>query len=317
MEESEEIKHRKLFEKITKRGPEAFDKLLMVCNESGYQEAHKILKPTGSYTECHSIRDSTTENRPRIQEYMDVRLEPYTEPINAQYTVNVVNSTSINSHPIIQCYNMYSQKRGVFFFVNNTSIGDSERVTANMDKNYLISLFRGLGFTIFYYENILLKNLVELIDQLIVSEYLKKVDSFVFAILSDGYTYKKKTILQFPDHTERANFFLKKFNNQYCHHLINTPKIFIFPMCKERYGWEKPLETNEINIGLNTNGHSSTVHEGVKLAYNPPTYSDMLYFYIDLGTMTNLILVEVVKKKLLIFLYRLQKFIYKLHNCYV
>lgn len=157
MEESEAVKHRRLLEKITKRGPEAFDKLLQICNESGYQEAHKILKPTGTYNAngFHSIRDSTTESNPQIQE-VDIRLEPYTEQTNPLYTVNVEKSTVINSNRIT-CYNMYSAKRGVFFFVNNTSIGQTERRTAHMDKDYLISLFRGLGFTIFYYENITLK----------------------------------------------------------------------------------------------------------------------------------------------------------------
>lgn len=163
MEESEEIKHRRLLEKITKRGPEAFDKLLLICNECGYQEAHRILKPTASYSEYHSIRDSTTESTRQVEENMDIRLEPYTEQTNPLYTVNVEKSDVINSHKIT-VYSMCSEKRGVFFFVNNTSIGKSERNTAHMDKDYLISLFRGLGYTIFYYENISLKvNLVYLL----------------------------------------------------------------------------------------------------------------------------------------------------------
>lgn len=165
MEESEEIKHRRLLEKITKRGPEAFDKLLLICNESGYEEAHKILKPTASYSESHSIRDirySTNEIRHQIHENIDIKLEAYTEPINDEFKVNVVKSTTLSSDSIIKSYKMRryqmcSEKRGVFFFVNNTLMEQSQRNTAHMDKDYLISLFRGLGYTIFYYENILLK----------------------------------------------------------------------------------------------------------------------------------------------------------------
>lgn len=162
LEESDEIKHRTLLEKITKRGPEAFDKLLSICNESGYEEAHKILKPTASYSEYNSIRhirDSTTESGSQISENTVIKLEPYTEPINDQFKINVVKSTMISSDSKIKTYEMRSEKRGVFFFVNNTLMegSQSERHTAHMDKDYLISLFRGLGFTIFYYENILLK----------------------------------------------------------------------------------------------------------------------------------------------------------------
>lgn len=239
-------------EKITKRGPQAFDKLLLICTESGYQEAHRILKPTASYSEYHSIRDSTTESITQINENIDIKLEPYTNPINDQFAVNVVKSTMRSSDIQSKSYEMLSEKR-IFFFVNNTKIGESERNTAHMDKDYLISLFRGLGFTIFYYENILLKvfiklmikltyklnyknfqKLNKLIDQLVASEYLKKVDTFAFAILCDGYTSKQNSIFRFPDHTERVNYFLKKFNNQNCPNLINSPKIFMFPMC--RYG---------------------------------------------------------------------------------
>lgn len=100
---------------------------------------------------------SIAESRPQIQENIDIILEPHTEPINDQFKVTVIKSTVINSDSIIKSYLMCSEKRGVFFFVNNTSMGKSERQTAHMDKDYLISLFRGLGFTIFYYENILLK----------------------------------------------------------------------------------------------------------------------------------------------------------------
>lgn len=152
-------------EKITKRGPEAFDKLLLICTESGYQEAHRILKPTASYSEFHSIRfrDSTTESMPQINENVDIKLEPYTKPINDEFAVNVVKSTMLNSDNdnYIKSYTMNSKKR-VFFFVHNTKIGEYERRNAHMDKDYLISLFRGLGFTIFYYENISFKVFINL-----------------------------------------------------------------------------------------------------------------------------------------------------------
>lgn len=50
------------------------------------------------------------------------------------------------------------------------------------------------------------------------------------------------------------------------------------------------MPSNETDITLVNGATHRSARDGVNLDYNPPTYSDILYFYIDLGINTNCLL---------------------------
>ena len=114
-------------------------------------------------------------------------LKPYTDPTSFINTkMEVKRSNDFGKHPKLPVYSMKSKNRGVFFLVNIINFDESRekhRAGAESDHDNLISLFRELGFIIFYYQDITRPDLENLLDELIISDYLKHTDSFTFCKL--------------------------------------------------------------------------------------------------------------------------------------
>lgn len=87
-----------------------------------------------------------------------VILEPYIKDVTLTRILTVRKSdrfhTSVSND--IETFSMQSRNRGVFFLVNMINFEEehNERQGALVDKNNLISLYRQMGFTCFYYEDI-------------------------------------------------------------------------------------------------------------------------------------------------------------------
>lgn len=132
-----------------------------------------------------------------------ITLKPYTEKTSFQFheILEVKRAANFGSHPKLGVYSMKSKKRGVFFFVNIIEfMNDTKsRNGAEMDRENLITAFREMNYTIFYYENLLRHEFDQLLNQLIESDYLKQVDSFIFCTQTHGNLLNNQTIMKFSD----------------------------------------------------------------------------------------------------------------------
>lgn len=85
-------------------------------------------------------------------------LEEFEQPVKARTNYTVQKSTKFYGEDggKVSSYRMRSLVRGVLFLVNIVQFErpDKKRNGADADRDNLIALFRGMGFKIFYYENL-------------------------------------------------------------------------------------------------------------------------------------------------------------------
>jgi Caspase domain len=165
-----------------------------------------------------------------------IKLAPYTKKtsfVNRNWEVKRAAHYGTNSK--LQVYSMKSSKRGVFIFVNiiNFKSGKGKRTGAESDRENLITLFRELNYTVYYYEDLKKDEFYDLLEQLRKSDILKGVDSVFMCIQTHGDLIYGLTYMEFADgltgHTESV---IEKFSNINCPNLIGKPKVFFFPFCR-------------------------------------------------------------------------------------
>lgn len=168
----------------------------------------------------------------------------------------VIKADRCYSTDTTACYSMSSPYRGVAFIINivNFDLKKNERREgAHVDKRDLINLFRGLGFVVYYYEDITkvvsvnytkfchassanfcyLQEMDRLIDQLVESPQLRRTDCLYFAILSHGSFDNNMDHVEFRDSSYVQTIVIcNRFNNINCKSLVGKPKVFLFPFCR-------------------------------------------------------------------------------------
>lgn len=203
-----------------------------------------------------------------------LRLEPMISKTSFQFDsdVEVKRAANFGSHPKLQVYNMKSKRRGVFFFVNiikfQKALSEKEnRDGAEKDKENLVTLFSEMNYTIFYYEDLTRDEFNELLNMLLKSEYLDKIDSFVFCVQTHGDMHLNKTIFEFSDGTSTSvEDVIEKFSNTSCKKLVHKPKVFFFPFCRGKISDKEKKISHKIET------------DGVALNL-VPSYSDILICY--------------------------------------
>lgn len=280
---NEREKSKRLYQKVTHRGPTAFAKILDIFKQYNYTEAYNILSsniiPSATFTNEQVVMDETqwisisnTRNQlqrqaiitnPRAIEIVSnegsclgrpstrkPKLEPYYEITHfAINGLEVKKAQTFGYHPKVPVYPMKSKKRGVFFFINIIhfeSETTKDRGGAEIDRENLVTLFREMGYTVFYYEDISLSECWDLLHELVQSEHLESIDSFVMCVQTHGdLTNDNRTIIEFPDgRIDYVETFVKFFSNTNCKKLAFKPKIFFFPFCRGKI----PDREKNINI---------------------------------------------------------------------
>lgn len=272
-------KKRLLFQKLTHRGPTAFHKILEICQENEYKEAHAMLSastiPSATFSreeadvdEYNSLSISMSKNKynrsishspnngnradeadsKKIITIVDGNLEskakqktsklaPYEGKTSFQFdaSLEVKRAANYGSHSKLQVYPMKSKRRGVFFFVNIIKFKNEklDRHGAEKDRENLVTLFREMNYTVFYYEDITRAEFLALMQDLVVSEYIKNVDSFICCIQTHGDLHNNATIMEFADNsTLSTEHVINQFSNSNCPSLTKKPKVFFFPFCR-------------------------------------------------------------------------------------
>ncbi|XP_037821484.1 caspase Dronc-like isoform X2 [Lucilia sericata] len=249
-------RHKRLFLKITKRGPEAFEKLRQIFIALKYKDALNILfgadedmisirssKITGTATlandvddneeniEDHNNRDNVGLNRQislsRTNNDNNTDLHEYKGLIQPRKPIFVQPATSITIDPKIGTYPMESKnKRGIFFMVKS----DEQQSELDEDDHSLLSLFQQLDFKLYAYSNITLNKFHELLEQLLCSDAINGVECFVLSLRSGGRIIDGEQRITFNDGSVvKVEEIQQHFYSQQCKQLVGKPKIFIYP----------------------------------------------------------------------------------------
>lgn len=166
------------------------------------------------------------------------KLELFKEKTSFQLDPNlkITEALDFGSHPLIPSYIMKSKIRGVFFYVNNIHFGGSAepRDGATKDRDNLITLFREMNFSVFYFEDLTRDEFTNKICLLLLElKLLKTADSFVCCIQTHGDRKGNLSMMQFSDGTELSTeHVVSYFSNSSCPSLANKPKVFFFPFCR-------------------------------------------------------------------------------------
>lgn len=185
-----------------------------------------------------ALTDGSLFSKPKVkpQAPKPLKLAPYTKKTSFQFDVNleVKRAANYGQHHKLQVYNMKNKRRGVFLFVNIIKFKNhKDRDGADMDRENLVTLFSEMNYTIFYYEDLTRQDCYQLIENLIRSDYLKQIDSFICCFQTHGDLYQNQTVMEFSDGlTISTEYIIDKFSNVSCQTLINKPKVFFFPFCR-------------------------------------------------------------------------------------
>lgn len=200
----------------------------------------------------------------------NLKLEIYTDPTAFQISnLEVKKAAFFGTHPKLQVYNMKAKKRGVFFFVNIINFdGRKPRAGAEKDRDNLVTLFREMNYTVFYYEDLNRTEFLGLMKELVASKYLLSIDSFVCSVQTHGNFYDNMTVMEFSDGlTISTEDVIRMFSNSNCQALVYKPKVFFFPFCRGGVSdEERPVK---FPLKIETDGNSPLV----------PSYSDILICY--------------------------------------
>ncbi|KAM7357751.1 caspase Dronc-like [Cochliomyia hominivorax] len=243
----ERERHKQLFIKITKRGPQAFQKLHRIFVRLKYEDALKILfnahedhslRSTyniGGYRSTNNDNQSSdgdkivdkitgqlsinNNNNVTLQEY-DARL------IQPKKNIVVRSAKNITIHSKLGTYLMESKdKRGIFFLIRS-----DEHQEFDDDDHLLLSLFQKLSFKIYAYNNITFQVFTKLLVELLGSDKIKDIECFILFIRTKGKLHNNMQRMKFNDGSiVKIEQVHKYFYNNNCPQLLGRPKIFIFP----------------------------------------------------------------------------------------
>ncbi|XP_060652025.1 caspase Dronc [Drosophila nasuta] len=291
--------HRKYFEKITKRGPHAYEALKQVFKRLRLMDALRILESVddsngGDFISLSNNNQQRNSNLSQIvnnnnnADIVDNRLkptdpslilQPYTQPLPGQTRV-VIKSDRIHTDKL-PVYKMQSQhNRGVLLIVNIIDFLNVKRKRkgAEGDGTSLIHVFREFGFTVFNYDNLNQKEFFSTLQKLTESEYVQRTECFVLVLMTHGMRLNEKDRVEFKDGSIcKVSKIIDHFQADKCPHLHDKPKVLIFPFCRG----EQPDAGRHVQLmpqpqpQIDTDSISST-------NINVPTLNNLLVAYASI-----------------------------------
>ncbi|XP_017133879.1 caspase Dronc [Drosophila elegans] len=304
--------HRRLFLKVTQRGPTAYNQLIAALKNVNCLDAAQLLEsvdesssrpPFISLNERKSSRPKSADivdNRsPDACEGACVSKRPLSEPLGppTPYLEPVVGkqrevrkSNKIHTDDMVGTYKMQSRhNRGVLLMINIIDFPDPKRKRngAELDSNSLIHLYRELGFTIFAYGNMNQEQFFDVLGQVTSSSYVQNTECFMMILMTHGNRVDEKDKVEFCDGSVVDMHKIKNhFQANICPYLVHKPKVLFFPFCrgdhadmgqpKNRYDSREPVFKipQQADTQIETEGMSS-------VTANVPTLADTLVCYAN------------------------------------
>ncbi|XP_063228179.1 caspase-2 [Bacillus rossius redtenbacheri] len=180
----------------------------------------------------------------------------------------------VPSKKALAVYRMASRPKGLFLLINNIRFdnGEPERLGAEVDQNNLTALFEQLGYQIFAYQNLTLREMRRQIFEFAQLPDHSKVDSCVVSVLSHGHAGMETNLVSTDGCSLSVEWVISQFKNEACPQLQNKPKIFIFQSCR---GDERDFGVVPAIRRLHRVSSGRTQSDGVAMS-KLRTYSDML-----------------------------------------
>jgi len=233
-------KHKRLFEKLTKRGPSAYQNLKDILIQLKMDAAVRILcEPDNDDLHFISIKKNAelqrqNEERQIVEERKPIEEEPN---LKNKFPYDVIKTNEIKEDNKVGTYVMQTKDhRGIFFMVNIIEfvLKDNRRDGAEEDGQAMSYIFRELGFKIYAFKNLTKADFINRLQEVLRSEECRKTECFVMALMTHGNLGEK--------HAERVVFhdgvlmnvvdILDLFAHYNCPNLVNKPKVFVFPFCR-------------------------------------------------------------------------------------
>lgn len=251
-EREEDFQRRKelILSDLTRRGPDAYDLFIATLKEFGQREALEIL---GRDLHSPQVHSESILNPFNIQ-FRGANISSDLNQLlisNNNITNNMTDSNNKVARPIIHertpicvtpaltmtidpdTYTMKSNPRGICVLINNVKFDNDlfqERAGSDNDARNLDEVFKGLGFEVFWRNNLTADQIKSLID--VVSQNKKHwdADAFALIILSHG---KKGVIVGSDNNYVRIHKdLIEPFNNAKCPALSGKPKMFFIQACR-------------------------------------------------------------------------------------
>ncbi|XP_018324425.1 caspase Dronc-like [Agrilus planipennis] len=288
-ENDEKDKKRQLFINITRRGPEAFHKLITALRESYQHSLADCLDPRDTPEQSVSDNSSTRlflypnngnikqsiENAKEFEDsfYINLRTEPLKVVVKlAEKFVNSYNDIA-NMPPM---YQTQSKNRGIALIINIVNYSDEARYPfrygAYVDDANLIELFSQMGLKVLSFRDLNRMDLENKITSFAHDPLLSHADIAVIVVMGHGsYQLNDTTVIGADGNEVEATWIEEQFNNYNCSYMKMKPKIFIYQVCRG------PLN----DYGTSHSVPRRTEHDSSVKSIR--TYSDMLIAHSTLS----------------------------------
>ncbi|XP_016971736.1 caspase Dronc [Drosophila rhopaloa] len=249
--------HRRLFLKVTQRGPTAYNQLITALKNINCLDAAQLLesvdesssrpafisinerKARGKSSDIVDTRSPDTLEGPcvskRPSDELFGPLTPDLEPVVGDMR-QVIKSNKIHTDDKLGTYKMQSRfNRGVLLMVNIIDFPDPKRKRngAELDSNSLRHLFHELGFTVFAFGNMNQKQFFDVLGRVTSSSYVQNTECFMMILMTHGNRVDEKDKVEFCDGSVVDMYKIKEhFNSKNCPYLVRKPKVLFFPFCR-------------------------------------------------------------------------------------
>lgn len=293
---------RQLYLEVPKRGPRAFENLVLALVESGNVGAAKILDPNVEEPEemngnvcakvwnepqygSHDVELSLSEQLQRQLYIPPLVLDNSTMPIE----VSVRKATAYRGPPSFNAYPLFSKPRGLALIIDNEDFDNNvlpRRTGSMVDANNLDILLSELGFKVTLRRNLSYRDMMIDIKTFATNPQHSECDMTVVCILSHG----RHGLIASADGREvGTEWVLRQFNNDGCPSLRGKPKWFILQACRgdeADYGILPAIEFADTSDAVDARPMAAThIPKDVAVAerrFKEPSWEDMLIAYATL-----------------------------------
>uniref|UniRef100_T1J672 Caspase n=1 Tax=Strigamia maritima TaxID=126957 RepID=T1J672_STRMM len=213
---------RNFFVNLTTRGPEAFDKLIQILNQTEHENTADILMSEHAFPDSATLRHRGSG--------------PFTECTASKRLddIKVKKAIQFNGGELFEksIYKMTSNPKGLALIIVNKIFDDDvydRRDGADEDYRLISELFTQLDYKIFPYRDKTKRETEMVIDEFVRNFETHNVDSCVVAISTHG---REKGFVCKDNNIFPSEELIQKFNNQNCPILKGKPKMFFIQACR-------------------------------------------------------------------------------------
>jgi len=295
---------RQLYLEVPKRGPRAFENLVLALVESGNVGAARILDPNVEEPEevnGNVVSDIKVWNEPQygsnvvelsLSEQLQRELyipPPVLDNSTMPIEVSVRKATAYRGPPSFNAYPLFSKPRGLALIIDNEDFDNNvlpRRTGSMVDANNLDILLSELGFKVTLRRNLSYRDMMIDIKTFATNPQHAECDMTVVCILSHG----RHGLIASADGREvETEWVLRQFNNDGCPSLRGKPKWFILQACRgdeADYGILPKIEFAETSDAVDARPMAAAhIPKDVAVAerrYKEPSWEDMLIAYATL-----------------------------------